>query len=177
MSPPGGLTWEVRLRRSPRSGAAPVLHHSPAVNSHPSRPFWTSYAKPALGPWYAQRERRYFEPPCWRSSRAPAPRPEYVLLGSGEAVTGCQGRRSRTPERRPPSHGHSSGSSGISDPVGRRGAHAAVARGRRSGRWRAGKTGARVWPSNPGDEAHGLLRALVAMRGPWTSTWVAGSRQ
>ncbi len=48
-------------------------------------------AKPALGPWYAKEERRYFETAMLDVlSRAGARDPEYVLAAVAEAVTGVK---------------------------------------------------------------------------------------
>src|SRR3984893_16424808 len=46
-------------------------------------------AKPALGPWYAKEERRYFEAAMLEVLSRPGARdPEYVLTAVAEAVTG-----------------------------------------------------------------------------------------
>ncbi len=48
-------------------------------------------AKPALGPWYAKEERRYFETAMLEVlSRSGARDPEYVLAAVAEAVTGVK---------------------------------------------------------------------------------------
>src|SRR5438445_10538131 len=48
-------------------------------------------AKPALGPWYAKEERRYFEAAMLEVlSRPGAHDPEYVLTAVAEAVTGVK---------------------------------------------------------------------------------------
>jgi len=48
-------------------------------------------AKPALGPWYAKEERRYFETAMLEVLSRPGARdPEYVLAAVAEAVTGVK---------------------------------------------------------------------------------------
>jgi len=48
-------------------------------------------AKPALGPWYAKEERRYFEAAMLEVLSKPGARdPEYVLTAVAEAVTGVK---------------------------------------------------------------------------------------
>src|SRR5262245_46757286 len=48
-------------------------------------------AKPALGPWYAKEERRYFEAAMLEVLSRPGARdPEYVLAAVAEAVTGVK---------------------------------------------------------------------------------------
>lgn len=48
-------------------------------------------AKPALGPWYAREERRYFEAAMLEVLSRPGARdPEYVLTAVAEAVTGVK---------------------------------------------------------------------------------------
>src|SRR5262249_59439913 len=48
-------------------------------------------AKPALGPWYAKEERRYFEAAMLEVLTKPGARdPEYVLAAVAEAVTGVK---------------------------------------------------------------------------------------
>src|SRR5713101_9164021 len=48
-------------------------------------------AKPALGPWYAKEERRYFEAAMLEVLGKPGARdPEYVLAAVAEAVTGVK---------------------------------------------------------------------------------------
>ena len=48
-------------------------------------------AKPALGPWYAKEERRYFEAAMLEVLSKPGARdPEYVLGAVAEAVTGVK---------------------------------------------------------------------------------------
>ncbi len=48
-------------------------------------------AKPALGPWYAKEERRYFETAMLEVLSRPGARdPEYVLTAVAEAVTGVK---------------------------------------------------------------------------------------
>jgi hypothetical protein len=48
-------------------------------------------AKPALGPWYAKEERRYFEAAMLEVLARPGARdPEYVLTAVAEAVTGVK---------------------------------------------------------------------------------------
>jgi hypothetical protein len=48
-------------------------------------------AKPALGPWYAKEERRYFETAMLEVLARPGARdPEYVLAAVAEAVTGVK---------------------------------------------------------------------------------------
>src|SRR6202022_3345811 len=48
-------------------------------------------AKPALGPWYAKEERRYFEAAMLEVLSRPGARdPEYVLTAVAEAVTGVK---------------------------------------------------------------------------------------
>jgi hypothetical protein len=48
-------------------------------------------AKPALGPWYAKEERRYFETAMLEVLAAPGARdPEYVLAAVAQAVTGVK---------------------------------------------------------------------------------------
>src|SRR5713101_4701037 len=48
-------------------------------------------AKPALGPWYAREERRYFETAMLEVLARPGARdPEYVLCAGAEAVTGVK---------------------------------------------------------------------------------------
>src|SRR6266849_5398769 len=48
-------------------------------------------AKPALGPWYAKEERRYFETAMLEVLSRPGARdPEYVLVAVAEAVTGVK---------------------------------------------------------------------------------------
>ena len=48
-------------------------------------------AKPALGPWYAREERRYFETAMLEVLSRPGARdPEYVLAAVAEAVTGVK---------------------------------------------------------------------------------------
>src|SRR5262252_4789973 len=48
-------------------------------------------AKPALGPWYAKEERRYFETAMLEVRAKPGARdPEYVLAAVAEAVTGVK---------------------------------------------------------------------------------------
>lgn len=48
-------------------------------------------AKPALGPWYAKEERRYFEAAMLEVLTKPGARdPEYVLAGVAEAVSGLK---------------------------------------------------------------------------------------
>jgi hypothetical protein len=48
-------------------------------------------AKPALGPWYAKEERRYFEAAMLEVLARPGARdPEYVLSAVAEAVTGVK---------------------------------------------------------------------------------------
>src|SRR5215472_9640536 len=48
-------------------------------------------AKPALGPWYAQQERRYFEAAMLEVLSQPGARdPEYVLSAVAAAVTGVK---------------------------------------------------------------------------------------
>ena len=48
-------------------------------------------AKPALGPWYAREERRYFEAAMLEVLSKPGARdPEYVLAAVAEAVTGVK---------------------------------------------------------------------------------------
>ncbi len=48
-------------------------------------------AKPALGPWYAKEERRYFEAAMLEVLSKPGARdPEYVLAAVAEAVTGVK---------------------------------------------------------------------------------------
>src|SRR5262245_49404625 len=48
-------------------------------------------AKPALGPWYAKEERRYFETAMLEVLSQPGARdPEYVLAAVAEAVTGVK---------------------------------------------------------------------------------------
>jgi len=48
-------------------------------------------AKPALGPWYAREERRYFEAAMLEVLAKPGARdPEYVLAAVAEAVTGVK---------------------------------------------------------------------------------------
>jgi len=48
-------------------------------------------AKPALGPWYAKEERRYFEAAMLDVLSKPGARdPEYVLTAVAEAVTGVK---------------------------------------------------------------------------------------
>ena len=48
-------------------------------------------AKPALGPWYAKEERRYFETAMLEVLSRPGARdPEYVLAAVADAVTGVK---------------------------------------------------------------------------------------
>ena len=48
-------------------------------------------AKPALGPWYAKEERRYFETAMLEVLSRPGARdPEYVLAAVAQAVTGVK---------------------------------------------------------------------------------------
>src|SRR5712692_7801512 len=48
-------------------------------------------AKPALGPWYAKEERRYFEAAMLEVLSKPGARdPEYVLAAVAEAVSGVK---------------------------------------------------------------------------------------
>src|SRR5438105_13665854 len=48
-------------------------------------------AKPALGPWYAKEERRYFETAMLEVLSRPGARdPEFVLTAVAEAVTGVK---------------------------------------------------------------------------------------
>src|SRR5438067_13867965 len=48
-------------------------------------------AKPALGPWYAKEERRFFETAMLEVLSRPGARdPEYVLTAVAEAVTGVK---------------------------------------------------------------------------------------
>src|SRR2546422_3735268 len=48
-------------------------------------------AKPALGPWYAKEERRYFETAMLEVLSQPGARdPEYVLAAVAEAVSGVK---------------------------------------------------------------------------------------
>src|ERR1700757_3517938 len=48
-------------------------------------------AKPALGPWYAKEERRYFEAAMLEVLARPGARdPEYVLSAVADAVTGIK---------------------------------------------------------------------------------------
>src|SRR5215475_9072187 len=48
-------------------------------------------AKPALGPWYAKEERRYFEAAMLEVLSRPGARdPEYVLAAVADAVTGVK---------------------------------------------------------------------------------------
>src|SRR5690242_9432053 len=48
-------------------------------------------AKPALGPWYAKEERRYFETAMLEVLTRPGARdPEYVLAAVAQAVTGVK---------------------------------------------------------------------------------------
>src|SRR5260370_18405508 len=48
-------------------------------------------AKPALGPWYAKEERRYFETAMLEVLSRPGARdPEFVLAAVAEAVTGVK---------------------------------------------------------------------------------------
>src|SRR6266542_1925950 len=48
-------------------------------------------AKPALGPWYAKEERRYFEAAMLEVLARPGARdPEYVLSAVADAVTGVK---------------------------------------------------------------------------------------
>ncbi len=48
-------------------------------------------AKPALGPWYAKEERRYFEAAMLEVLSQPGARdPEYVLAAVAEAVSGVK---------------------------------------------------------------------------------------
>src|ERR1700674_2840580 len=48
-------------------------------------------AKPALGPWYAKEERRYFETAMLEVLAKPGARdPEYVLAAVADAVTGVK---------------------------------------------------------------------------------------
>jgi hypothetical protein len=48
-------------------------------------------AKPALGPWYAKEERRYFEAAMLEVLSKPGARdPEYVLTAVAAAVTGVK---------------------------------------------------------------------------------------
>src|SRR5258708_18408878 len=48
-------------------------------------------AKPALGPWYAKEERRYFEAAMLEVLSRPGARdPEYVLTAVAEAVSGVK---------------------------------------------------------------------------------------
>src|SRR5215470_315538 len=48
-------------------------------------------AKPALGPWYAKEERRYFEAAMLEVLTRPGARdPEYVLSAVAEAVSGVK---------------------------------------------------------------------------------------
>jgi hypothetical protein len=82
-----------------------------ASSNPPSRPFWDRdrfyridgkaypsvttildvIAKPALGPWYAKEERRYFETAMLEVLARPGARdPEYVLSAVAEAVTGVK---------------------------------------------------------------------------------------
>src|SRR5712664_692904 len=48
-------------------------------------------AQPALGPWYAKEERRYFDAAKLEALSQPGARdPEYVLTAVAEAVTGVK---------------------------------------------------------------------------------------
>jgi hypothetical protein len=58
-------------------------------------------AKPALGPWYAKEERRYFEAAMLEVLTQPGARdPEYVLTAVAEVVTGAKAAERETQKAR-----------------------------------------------------------------------------
>ncbi len=100
-------------------------------------------AKPALGPWYAKEERRYFETAMLEVLSRPGARdPEFVLAAVAEAVSGVKPRIARSRKRRPSARLSTPASSGSS------GGNWARMPGQNPGSprqppgpWRAGRTG------------------------------------
>src|SRR5438132_10267054 len=105
-------------------------------------------AKPALGPWYAKQERRYFETAMLEVLSKPGARdPEYVLSAVVNAVGGVKAadrEKQRAATIGTAIHAGLSGSSeraSAKPPV-----RSPSSRTRRPGPWNPGKTGRRTSP-------------------------------
>src|SRR2546422_11375435 len=74
-------------------------------------------AKPALGPWYAKEERRYFETAMLEVlTQSGARDPEYVLSAVAAAVTAGKGAEGGAPEARAVGAGGPAGRGGEARP-------------------------------------------------------------
>jgi hypothetical protein len=133
-------------------------------------------AKPALGPWYAKEERRYFETAMLEVLSRPGARdPEFVLAAVAEAVTGV---KAADREKQKAAAIGTAVHAGIEWELRR---HLGEVPGqnpgspkRRPGQSRAGRTGPEAWTWRPWPSS-GRFTAWSAVT-PGPSTSMRGSR-
>ena len=147
----GGLRWPSHESRQPRRFDRARFYTIEGQQWPSVTTVLDIIAKPALGPWYAKEERRYFEAAMLEVLTKPGARdPEYVLAAVAEAVTGVKAAdRAKQQaatigtaihagiEWAPPQRSWArtpAPSPGCPTPP--------------PGRWRAGRTGRRAWPSS-----------------------------
>ena len=105
-------------------------------------------AKPALGPWYAKEERRYFEAAMLEVLSKPGARdPEYVLTAVAEAVTGVKAAdRAKQQAASIGAAMHAGIEWALRIQLGKMRARSPACQMPPPGRWRVGRIGRRAWP-------------------------------